>query len=466
MNILKQIFTEPLDEVEVATESEADIVIEEDKAIDMDAKFTPAHITDMAEADLVASTYAIENYDQAIDQCLDVIAGLEEFKDTVEALLPTGGLEAKSSMMVEVALESIGTCIGLSMTESLPGLEAYTVAGGRVAATEAIVESIKSGIKKTWTGIKTLIVKFILGLRNFYRAHLQSIKGLLGNVKALIAKTNKAKEVSSGSEISVSDSFAKNMVIPSGSNLIKEMDRIGEHLTELLLNNEYGVYLKEMYDTLTEYPVIGKAGYDQEKATETKKEILSKLAKLDLTEEKAFKLITADMKEGATDTYTSKTPYIGGLMVTIVHQPQSLLHTPTLKIGTINYTPSVKTKYDALSNTDIVSHLKALVNLLTALIAHDKEWTKRLNLIESYQQECDAIIETYYIYQAMKYKPDESDISYFKLVKSRVLNFKAMTETIYEPATALQVQALASAKAIYALCESSLIANSTAKKES
>lgn len=466
MNILKQIFTEPLDKVEIATESETDIVINKDEPVDMDAKFTPAHITDMAEASLIASTYAIENYDQAIDQCLDVIVGLEEFQSTIEALLPIGGLEAKSSTMVEVALESIGTCIGLNITENLPGLEAYTVAGGRVAATEAIVESIKSGIKKTWMGIKTLIVKFVLGLRNFYRAHLQSVKGLLGNVKALMAKTSKAKELSSGTEISVSDSFAKNMVIPSGSNLIKEMDRIGEHLTELLLNNEYGVYLKEMYDTLTEYPVVGKAGYDQEKVAETKKEILSKLAKLDLTEQKAFKIITADMKEGPTDTYTSKTPYIGGLIVTIVHQPQSLLHTPTLEIDSHNDTTSAKSKYDALSNADIISHLKALVNLLVALIAHDKEWTKRLDLIESYQIECDNIIETYYLYQAMKYKPDESDISYFKLVKSRVLDFKAMTETIYEPATAFQVQALWSAKAIYALCESSLKANSTAKKES
>ena len=399
------------------------------------------------ESDMTLADQHVEELSIAIDQCSDVLAGLEAFQEMVEGMLKDGGMEPQTAIMLNTGLGYIGNTVGLDLVTGSASLESYSEEGGRVASTEAMVDKIKSGVKTAWAAIVAFINKIVDAIKGFYQQYLLSAGGLLKNIQALLAAVKAKKEVekTTGTELSLSGSTAANLHTADG-NIIGGLEAITEHIKDRIIDNGYFAYYLELVAALGETLKSPEAD-------------VSKIEKVLDTETKAFQSIVKGMKAspGVTDTtYTTAPALIGGLVITVVHKPYGDKNkTPTATVSVSRSDAADSLKIKALTNDKIIAMLVELEKVVQEIITFKAEWVKRFQIYADIKVASNVLAAHLDAEETAKtHKPEV-----IALAKSQLYNFKVLQKLIYEPGMSYQKQALVSAKAAYNLCVMSLNAN-------
>lgn len=334
----------------------------------------------------------VETAEETTEELQDAAESLEAIAISLEASLEDGGIDARSAVYLNHAVNSTLKRVGVSNT-GVPSLESFGGATGRLQATKVSLEGIKEWLEKIWTAIKNAVIKAVTFIKDLFAKLFGGAKKLSERAKKLKEELGKLKDSTETKEItfrSVGKLHLKGKAdagdFKTGmGNLVKAVTVSFDKLPEL--NDEL---LKEYSSKMTEIAKASSA--DAANAVHTK-------AKAD---------VTAIMKKlfGAVNSVSIPLP--GGVQVKTLGNAQgdevekiSIVLAPTQKFAQI----SEEAKMAPLSHADIGALLDDVVAVADVIEKKSDTVKKmaeaRTKAIESYNKAVDEAKKKDYLQQGI-----------------------------------------------------------------
>lgn len=126
-------------------------------------QYAHVQVEDTTGLESIEAEVSVEalNIEAEIAMCGDleqVIGSLESIASQAQSSIEDGGLDRQGAGMLEVAVESHLSRVGMNAEDSVASLESFGGTGTRVEATQVSVEAIKDRAKALW---KYLVEKFV-----------------------------------------------------------------------------------------------------------------------------------------------------------------------------------------------------------------------------------------------------------------------------------------------------------------
>lgn len=150
------------------TSAEAGETTAEDDVLDIPVA---EDTVETAAAEVDAAESEVEQADIAIGEAEADVTALDNIADKIEASEETGGLDAASAEIVEVAVEHLYQRLGVSKrAKGMVAIESFGADSSRKKATSISAENIKETAQKVWDGILAMLAKAKEFVVNFFKA--------------------------------------------------------------------------------------------------------------------------------------------------------------------------------------------------------------------------------------------------------------------------------------------------------
>lgn len=170
--------TPPVDETPVVPEP-VEIPVVEDTAEEA-----------MGEANAAATD--IESAEDTINTAQDDADTLDNLADSMAASEATGGMDAASATIAQVAVERLMERLQISGKKPLPAMESFGGDSSRIKATKLAVENIREQVKNVMQALYNMLVKSYEFVKNFVKAALDGNARLKKRAEDLLAALEKA----------------------------------------------------------------------------------------------------------------------------------------------------------------------------------------------------------------------------------------------------------------------------------
>lgn len=395
----------------------------------------------------------------AIEQCMDVVAGLEAFHELIGSM-EEEGLSPQTAAMADVALRSLGRTIGLDMDHVVPAMEEFSDKTGRKHYTKHIMHKIKLKLSVIWKHI----VQFINSWKSKVNGFVVKLRDSAGTLAARAQKEidylEKNPDYKIG-ETTLNGTQYRNLLMKgSTANVASGLAALAERIRGLKPIDEMDTALMEYVSAIESLDFSSKealvASYEAKKfkdacAFDTFVEIATKSAKGGLIapiNDKRF--ISPDI------TYRLEKPiYLGEhqLVYCMKQNPDKMLRGLVITWADSKRGLEFENEYKMAppSVGAMISMMKAVVDVCGAIQNSHVDYMKRLKNI-------DLIIKTSnkFIKQLDAHKGEFANDEAYKLVRSYISGISSLATVMVEPALSLERQAMDSAKAAYVWCFSSV----------
>lgn len=142
--------------------------------------------TDVAMQDIEASDTVIEGA-QADNDTLDSIA------DKMEATQATGGMDAPTAEIAQVAVEHLVQRLNIRHTRVIPAMESFGGESSRIKATQLAVENIREQTKSVMQALYNLLVKAYEFVKNFIKSALDANVRLKARAEQMLKALEKVQ---------------------------------------------------------------------------------------------------------------------------------------------------------------------------------------------------------------------------------------------------------------------------------
>lgn len=213
-------------------------ILNDDQTEGEESDVVEDEVEEVEDGDIEPS-YEIEEVEDAMDDAEDAVAAMEALVEKVEGYLANGGMSPETADMVNFSMECIGGRYGVKMP-TMPAMEDFDEAGGRVTATGFALEGLKENLKKWWEGIQNWVKKWIGKFQAFVQTHLSEagrLKKAAVNLKAKYAKRAKGDKTFTPkeAEIKISAKMEENLSFGSvsASSTAAGLKEIAKVVTDL-----------------------------------------------------------------------------------------------------------------------------------------------------------------------------------------------------------------------------------------
>lgn len=144
-----------------------------------------------AVAEVETADSEVEQADTAIAEAEADVGALDTIADKITESEETGGLDASSAAVVEVAVEHLYQRLGVQRAKGMVAIESFGADSSRKKATSISAENIKETAQKVWDGILAMIEKAKQFIINFFKSVFTAngrIKERALKLKAALAK--------------------------------------------------------------------------------------------------------------------------------------------------------------------------------------------------------------------------------------------------------------------------------------
>lgn len=402
----------------------------------------------------IEAAYAVDDLVSAIDRCETTMTSLEAISDAVSSVLEDGGLDAQGSMMAQVAIESASVSIGVAIKTA--SLEDFNAEGGRVAATEYTLETLKDTIATIWAAITKFVGDFVKRIAEFVSQNISTAGRVEKAALSLSKKAEAAKGTPKEAKLKITGAVYRNMSADGkmGNDVIDLATEAVKDLTSESGAVDNIIAMTEVFD---EVDLDDEASIKKWYAGIKDSDVLSADGIAKSLVSQGFKELTDDSRfTGENVIYLTKKNTLPGekmVLVTVRSTEEGMIK--SIKAGLEDAKAGLKFDdnydVDALTKDEVISKADAVAKLAEAVRMSKLDAGKRSKAVKDLLKAGDKITKALKSADASVEKTDGAQAA-----AGFVKNTSMLAQAMFEPGVSIERQAISTAKSYYKLAKSSL----------